>query len=103
MSLQLVLAALYPPKETSLEWNKNLNWQPTPLQYEPLLEDSLILVTKVCPRYDEELKRVLENDVKHEIDEYDWLFRDLSNLTGRSIRTPRDIQSLHGVLKAEAS
>lgn len=41
MSMALVLAALYPPKDTALEWNRKLNWQPIPIFSEPLDEDSV--------------------------------------------------------------
>lgn len=58
MSLQLALAGLYPPKGTALEWNKGLNWQPIPYDYQPLDQDSLLLVRTACPRYHEELVRV---------------------------------------------
>ena len=59
-SLQLVLAGLYPPSHTSLEWNKNLNWLPIPYDYQPLNEDTLLLVRTACPRYHEELIRVFK-------------------------------------------
>ncbi|KAF2882682.1 hypothetical protein ILUMI_23484 [Ignelater luminosus] len=35
MSLELVLAGLFPPKGTALEWQKELNWQPIPYNYLP--------------------------------------------------------------------
>lgn len=33
MSLELVLAGLFPPKGTLLEWQNELNWQPIPYNY----------------------------------------------------------------------
>lgn len=43
MTLSLVLAGIWPPKNTPLEWNKNLNWQPIPFDYEPLEKDTVSL------------------------------------------------------------
>jgi prostatic aicd phosphatase len=88
MSLQLVLAGLYPPKGTALEWNKNLNWQPIPFNYEELDNDSLLLVRQTCPRYHEELKRVFAEDIIDEMDDNFGLFQELSNSTGWKIKTP---------------
>jgi prostatic aicd phosphatase len=99
MSIQLVLASLFAPKNTDLEWNKGLNWQPVPLNYEPLKDDMLLLVRKKCPRYNEELERVLAEDVAAEIDSN--LLEELSNITGLEIKTPDDVQSLYSTLKAE--
>jgi prostatic aicd phosphatase len=101
MSLQLVLAGLYPPKETALEWNKNLNWQPIPFTFENLFEDSLLLVTKSCPRYQEELERVLKEDVDEELDKYTTMFEELSNYTGWNVKTPLYVLHLHGIFKAQ--
>lgn len=43
MSLQLILAGLWPPQGTDLEWNKNLNWQPITFDYQPLTEDNVTI------------------------------------------------------------
>lgn len=101
VSLQLVLAALFPPKNTPLEWNTNLNWQPVPFNYEELDNDSLLLVRKSCPRYHEELERVLNEDVGNEIRSFNGLMKKISNITGMKISTPDDVQSLYSTLKAE--
>lgn len=101
MSLQLLLAGLFPPKGTPLEWNNKLNWQPIVYSFEELDQDSLLLVRKTCPRYHEELERVLAEDAKKELDEYKNLFSELSNMTGMAIKTPDDVQSLFSTLKAE--
>jgi prostatic aicd phosphatase len=103
MSLQLVLAGLFPPQSTSMEWNSNLNWQPIPYSYESLNQDSLLLVRVKCPRYHEELQRVLDNEVSDAINENSQLLRNLSSITGLSIKTPDDVQSLFSTLQAEVS
>ncbi|KAG5671139.1 hypothetical protein PVAND_001352 [Polypedilum vanderplanki] len=101
MSLQLVLASLYPPKNTELEWNTKLNWQPIPYNYEELNQDSLLLVRKPCPKYQEELNRVMQNDISDELKRNTNLFNELTNITGLKIKTPDDVQSLYSTLKAE--
>lgn len=103
MSLQLVLASLYPPKKTELDWNSDLNWQPTVFNYEKLNEDSLLLVRRSCPRYHEELQRVFANELKSELEEYSPLFKELSNITGWKIESYDEAQSLFSTLKAEVS
>lgn len=35
MSMQMVLAGLFPPENTPMEWNQLLNWQPIPIVMEP--------------------------------------------------------------------
>lgn len=103
MSLQLLLAGLFPPRNTPLEWNKNLNWQPIVYSFEELNEDTLLLVRKSCPRYHEELERVLAEDAKKDLDDNKQLLSELSNITGLEIKTPDDVQSLFSTLKAEVS
>jgi prostatic aicd phosphatase len=102
MTLQLVLAGLYPPKGTALEWNKELNWMPIPYDYEPLNQDTLLLVRTSCPRYHEELERILnEGDVKKVLEENAALFENLTRITGLETKTPDDVQCLYSTLKAE--
>lgn len=103
MSLQLVMAGLFPPKFTPLEWNHKLNWQPYDINYQSLDEDSLLLVRQSCARYHEELNRVLTKEVKNEIDANSNLMGNLSLLTGLDVKTPDDVQSIFGTLKAEVS
>jgi prostatic aicd phosphatase len=92
---------MFPPKGTSLEWNRELNWLPIVYGYEDLDKDSLLLVRKTCPRYHEELERVLAEDAKNELEDNKILFEELSNATGMAIKTPDDVQSLYSTLKAE--
>lgn len=101
MSLELALAGLFPPKGTPLEWNKELNWVPIPYNYQELDQDTLLLVRTTCPRYHEELERVLAEDAAEEIRKNGQLFEDLTRITGMDIKTPDDIQSLYSTLKAE--
>lgn len=101
MSIQLLLAGLFPPKGTSLDWNRQLNWLPLVYSYEELDQDSLLLVRKTCPRYHEELERVLAVDAKKDLEKNKALLDELTNATGMAIKTPDDVQSLFSTLKAE--
>lgn len=102
MSLQLVLAGLFPPKNTAMEWNRKLNWQPVPIESEPLDKDTLLLVRTPCPRYSEALEEVLATEpVKTEIDYFRNMMVELSQITGDNITTPDDVQSLYNTLRTE--
>lgn len=101
MSLQLLLAGFFPPKGTPLEWNKSLNWLPIPYNYEDLDKDTLLLVRTTCPRYHEELERVFAEDIAAELNENKELLEKLTKITGLTITTPDDVQSLYSTLKAE--
>uniref|UniRef100_A0A336L3V8 CSON004417 protein n=1 Tax=Culicoides sonorensis TaxID=179676 RepID=A0A336L3V8_CULSO len=102
MSIALVLAGLWEPHGTPLDWNPALNWQPIPYSYEELDKDTLLLVRTSCPRYHEELERVLNSgDIKQIMERNKPLFDELTNITGLHIKTPDDVQSLYSTLKAE--
>lgn len=103
MSIELVLASLYPPEGTALEWNHDLNWQPIPFISEPLDKDTLLLVRTSCPRYHEALTEVLESDKTRKIlSDNQQLFENLTSITGMDIKTPDDVQSLYSTLRAES-
>uniref|UniRef100_A0A1B0GNE7 Uncharacterized protein n=1 Tax=Phlebotomus papatasi TaxID=29031 RepID=A0A1B0GNE7_PHLPP len=102
MSLSLVLAGLWPPKGTNMEWNKQLNWQPIPIEYEELNEDSLLLVRTPCPRYHEALEEAFrEYPIRIELEKNRMMMKELTGITGLDIKTPDDVQSLFSTLKAE--
>ena len=104
MSIQLVLAGLFPPKNTALEWNKNINWQPVPYDYQELDKDTLLLVRTPCPRYHEALAEVMgKGEVKKFLDDNAWLLKQLENITEWRFKTPDEVQSLYSTLKAEVS
>lgn len=102
MSLLLVLAGLFKPKGSAMEWNKRFNWQPIPIESEPLDQDTLLLVRTSCPRYHEALQEALNSDpIKSEIDEYREMMKELTILTGLNITTPEDVNSLYSTLRTE--
>ncbi|XP_030388048.1 venom acid phosphatase Acph-1 [Scaptodrosophila lebanonensis] len=102
MSLQTVLASLFPPKGTPMEWDKQFNWQPIPILSEPLDQDSLLLVRTPCPRYFEAREEVFKRaEVLAELEPYQQMFRELTNLTGMPVGSAEDVNSLYITLLAE--
>ncbi|XP_053672207.1 venom acid phosphatase Acph-1 [Anopheles nili] len=103
MSMQLVLAGLFPPENTPLQWNQKLNWQPIPYFSEPLSQDTLLLVRVSCPRYTEATHEVFATPKIAELMAANQeLFQNLTRITGLKIANPDDVQSLFSTLKAES-
>uniref|UniRef100_A0A182JQ86 Uncharacterized protein n=1 Tax=Anopheles christyi TaxID=43041 RepID=A0A182JQ86_9DIPT len=103
MSMQLVLAGLFPPEGTELQWNRRLNWQPIPYFSEPLNQDTLLLVRVSCPRYTETVKESFQMpEFKNLMNANQQLFENLTRITGLTIANPDDVQSLFSTLKAES-
>ncbi|XP_031344464.1 venom acid phosphatase Acph-1-like [Photinus pyralis] len=51
-SLELVLASLYPPRSTELEWNRWLNWNPIAFEIAPHATNRLLSIALMyCPSY----------------------------------------------------
>ncbi|XP_075160925.1 prostatic acid phosphatase [Haematobia irritans] len=102
MTLATVLASMFPPNHTPMEWNSAFNWQPIPIFSEPLDQDSLLLVRTPCPRYFEARQEVLHSpEVQNEHSKYKELFANLSSLTGLNITEAEHINSLYITLEAE--
>lgn len=60
------------------------------------------MVRTPCPRYHEAVEEVLESDeVKKLLHENANLLEELTKHTGMPIKTPDDVQSLYGTLRAE--
>ncbi|XP_060527078.1 venom acid phosphatase Acph-1-like [Cylas formicarius] len=88
MSLQLVLASLFPPRG-DLVWENSINWQPVPFNYWPVHEDHVLAdPLKNCPKYNRlfwgflnstEGKRLYEN--------YTQLIEDLETHTGQKLNS----------------
>lgn len=103
MSMQLVLAGLFPPDNTPLEWNHRLNWQPIPYFSEPLSQDTLLLVRVSCPRYTETVNELFQTpEIVSLMNANQELYTNLTSITGLKIATPDDVQSLFSTLKAES-
>ncbi|NP_001315418.1 venom acid phosphatase Acph-1 [Apis cerana] len=102
MSLQLVLAALYPPNKLQ-QWNEDLNWQPIATKYLRRYEDNIFL-PEDCLLFTIEFDRVLESPRgKYEFSKYDKLKKKLEEWTGKNITTPWDYYYIYHTLVAEQS
>ncbi|XP_071577473.1 venom acid phosphatase Acph-1 [Temnothorax nylanderi] len=102
MSLQLVLASLFPP--TSVQrWNPVLNWQPIPTSYTPRIDDNIILADE-CPQYLDEYNRIVNSPQgQAKINQFKDLMDNLTKLTGKKIKTLEDLYFLYQTFVAESS
>lgn len=61
------------------------------------------MVRTPCPRYHEAVEEILQSpEIKQVTDENAQLFAELTEHSGMPIRTPDDVQSLYGTLRAES-
>ncbi|KAJ8921163.1 hypothetical protein NQ315_013635 [Exocentrus adspersus] len=101
-SMQLVNAGLWPP-ETAQKWGP-LNWQPVPIHSEPLDEDMLLLVRKPCAQYHIERNKVIKSETVQDLfNQYDSLFKDLTEITGQNVTDFDGVQDIYSTLLAEES
>ncbi|XP_076378383.1 venom acid phosphatase Acph-1 [Megalopta genalis] len=81
MSLQLVLAALYPPSAEQA-WNKRMPWMPIPIHYIPEIVDYL-MKPDFMTIYLEALKNVRNlEEIRRKVSQYDDFLNFLSEKTG---------------------
>ncbi|XP_067204730.1 venom acid phosphatase Acph-1-like [Linepithema humile] len=84
MTLQLVLAALFPPNNMQ-QWNHQLLWQPTYMRYSSLNEDTLMM-SFTFPAYKAAFKKVLNStEVLEKIEKYRDLMEKVSAYAGSNI------------------
>lgn len=118
MTLQLVLASLYPPKEEQL-WHDNIPWQPIPYNCVPKKDDRvstntifLCLVLTACFSqmflafyYNQiavdEYNRQIHGEWKEKLQSYQELVDYVQKHSGRVIASPRIMFALACTLTAE--
>ncbi|XP_063930430.1 testicular acid phosphatase homolog [Zophobas morio] len=99
-SLQAINAGLWPP-ETDQKWGP-LAWQPIPVHSEPLSQDHLLLVRKPCAQYHLELERVMKTpEIQTKLKQHEDLFREISDVTGKTVTNFDDVQDVYSTLRAE--
>ncbi|GJQ75346.1 hypothetical protein Trydic_g23525 [Trypoxylus dichotomus] len=101
-SVQVINAGIWEPKKDQ-KWS-NLNWQPIPVHYEPLNEDTLLLIRKTCAQYEIELRKVMASlEVQGKLNMNQEIFEYLANWSGSSIKDFDDVQDLYSTIYAEQS
>lgn len=99
-SASLVLAGLFPPTGHEV-WNINLLWQPIPVHV-PTENGYLLVVEKVCARFDEALREhASSTEVKELLESHHQLFEYLEAHVGTPMRTIEHLKDLHNVLEVE--
>ncbi|ALC44753.1 CG9451, partial [Drosophila busckii] len=102
MSLQLVLAALFPPANTPMEWSSMLNWQPIPIYTEPVETDVRLRQMVPCPRYYEAVWEVMHlPEVVALHKQNAALLEQLTQLTGMNVSYAHDVTNVYVSLQAE--
>ncbi|RZC37104.1 His Phos 2 domain containing protein, partial [Asbolus verrucosus] len=102
MSLQLVLASLFPPLLTDL-FSVNLNWQPVPFNIEP--GAGLIGLPFIyCVNYLNQYYEYVESEEAQEIiASYRELYQQLSLDTGLKVTSPKQVAGIYSTLESEES
>lgn len=96
MSLQLVLASLFPPAQP--EWLARLGWQPIPFSSAPMAHDE-VLFGLFCPRF----ARLVER-MKFSLPEsYEGFVDYISEHTGGKYTNASDVSFLYTVLAQEVN
>ncbi|GAB1861179.1 Venom acid phosphatase Acph-1 [Camponotus japonicus] len=102
LSLQLVLAGLFPPSERQT-WNPHLPWIPTWTFSVPYKTDNL-LFPHYCHRYTEEYQRFLQLDnTKEIINKYKNVMDYLTDHSGKLINSTEAVTHMYNLLKEEAA
>ncbi|XP_056648742.1 venom acid phosphatase Acph-1-like [Diorhabda sublineata] len=101
MSLQLVLAGLFPPDEND-EFAKQIGyWQPVPYNYLPSNQDSLLLPL-ACPNWLVETNNLMQTEpIKASLKKYEKVFEYLKQKTGGNISTFFDVFLLYYGLRTQ--
>ncbi|TGZ53474.1 venom acid phosphatase Acph-1-like [Temnothorax longispinosus] len=97
MSLQLMLAGLYPP-DTSQVWNPDLPWLAIPINYVPEKVD-ILLKPQNCPTYESALAETKKlKEVRDRFAVYEDFYKFLSEKTGV---VQNDLLDLYNLLTAQ--
>ena len=102
LSLQLVLAGLFPPSQKQT-WNPHLPWIPTSSFFVPYEADNL-LFPHHCPRYREEYDKFLrQKNTQELVSKYKNVMSYLSKHSGKTINTTSSVTYMYNLLKEQAA
>ncbi|XP_020285852.1 venom acid phosphatase Acph-1-like [Pseudomyrmex gracilis] len=102
MSLQLVLAGLFPPS-TVQQWHSDLKWIPTYTFFVSYLDDTL-LFPQYCFRYIREFKAFLrQRSTQALINRYQDTLTYLTKHTGKTIDRPYSVLHLYNLFKEQSA
>ncbi|XP_015116142.1 venom acid phosphatase Acph-1 [Diachasma alloeum] len=102
MSLQLVLAGLFPPAQEQT-WNPRLPWLPVFTTFTPSERDGL-LFPHHCPEYSKEYKNFLSQDhIQEMIRKYKEPMDYLSVHTGKTVDRTSAVYYLYNLFKEQAA
>lgn len=95
MTLQLVLAGLYPP-DSHQKWKEDLNWQPVSTNYIDRKKDHIFQRRHICQGYLNEREKILKSPkIAQRIASYKTLMKNMTLLTGRKMTDVEDLYSLY--------
>lgn len=98
MALQLVMAGMFPPKGSELDWNANLNWQPFDMISLAVHNDPVLMpLGQPCPRLGQEFT----GNYLHQIEKNKEFFDSLSKHIGAPIEKPFDVIKIYYDLRSE--
>ncbi|KAJ3664868.1 hypothetical protein Zmor_000407 [Zophobas morio] len=100
MSLELVLASLFPPLPED-QFDKDLDWQPIPFNIEPG-KGVITIASGSCPLYISAYwSYVMSQEAQDIIAGYQQLYDTVGKDAGFDIITPKDISNVYFTLKSE--
>lgn len=100
MSAEVNLAGLYPPVKEQI-WDI-IKWMPIPVHTVPENQDNVLSAKKYCPRYEYELKRVLNSPEMKRLNKQNAkLYAYLTENSGNEISSLETIEHLYDTLYIE--
>ncbi|CAG9819536.1 unnamed protein product, partial [Phaedon cochleariae] len=101
MSLQLVLAGLFPPRRDDM-FDDNFFWQPIPFNYFPRPQDRVLLGV-LCPRYLEIYEQYCaSNRIQGKFQKYQKIFDYVSQHSGLNVTRFQHLYQLYFGLSTES-
>ncbi|XP_059474786.1 prostatic acid phosphatase-like isoform X2 [Neocloeon triangulifer] len=99
MSAESNLAGFFPPVN---QWDADLKWSPIPVHTVPETLDKLVSMKYPCPRYESELKKLMESDYVKKLNaQYQDVYDYLTEHSGRKIQDPTTLQYIFNTMWIE--